>query len=227
VRLLTNPLVLRMLLVAVSAGSLFVLGLLLVRKMRRDLAQDGSFASGELRSSSLEFTAYQGVIQELKQQQKTLMEQVQKERQQARNQGRLQAAALENLPCGVLLLNCQLLVQQANPAAKQLLGFDSPFGVDSGQIFERSRIRIEPGVTAPGEAIAAAGRDQALQRGLAFEYRTPAGETRQLRLDIVPVPGNAREVRGVVCILSPEAGTWRWNAPSGATMQTAHATGSV
>jgi PAS domain-containing protein len=227
VRLLTNPLVLRMLLVAVSAGSLFVLGLVLVRKMRRDLAQDGNFASGEMKSSRLEFSAYQGVIQELKQQQKTLMEQVQKERQQARNQGRLQAAALDNLPCGVLLLNCQLLVQQANPAAKQLLGFDSPFGVGCSQIFESSRIQIEPGVMAPAEAIASAAHDQAVRRELPFVYRTPAGETRQLRLDIVPVPGNAREVRGVVCILSPEAGTWQWSAPSGATMQTAQATGSV
>jgi PAS domain-containing protein len=214
-----------MLLVAVSAGTLFFFGLVLVRKMRRDLAQDGNFASGETKSSHLEFSAYQGVIQELKQQQKALMEQVQKERQQARNQGRMQAAALDNLPCGVLLLNCQLLVQQANPAAKQLLGFDSPFGVSSSQIFDSAR--TEPGETAPGEAIAAAAREQTLQRGLAFVYRTPAGETRKLRLDVVPVPGNVREVRGVVCILCPEAGTWHREPPTETTVQVAEATGAV
>jgi PAS domain-containing protein len=224
---LTNPLVLRMLLVAVSAGSLFVFGLVLVRKMRRDLAQDGNFVAGEPKRSGLEFTAYQGVIQELKQQQKTLMEQVQKERQQARNQGRMQAAALENLPCGVLFLNSQLLVQQANSAAKQLLGFDSPFGVSCHQIFESSRVKVEPGLPEVAEAIAAAAREQTVQRGFAAAYATPAGEARQISLDIIPVPGNAREVRGVVCILTPAAGTWQWEPPSEVKTQAAPANGSA
>jgi len=204
VKLLANPLVLRMLLVAVSSGSLFLFGLLLVRKMRKDLAQDGSFTSGQAPGGAFEFQAFQAVIQDLKKQQRVLQDQLRQERQQAQTQGRLQAAALETLPCGVLLLNSRLLVQQANPAAKELLGFDAPTGLRSSQIFESGRVSSDEGGTVVAEAVAEAARVNAPKRGLRIVYATPAGQKRNLGIDVVPV-GNAREVRGLVCVISKDA----------------------
>jgi PAS domain-containing protein len=227
VRLVTNPLVLRMLLVAVSAGSLFVFGLILMRKMRKDLAQDGNFTSGQTPSGAPEFLAYQAVITDLKREQKALLDQLQAERLKTQMQGRLQAAALENLPCGVLLLSSQLLVQQANPAAKELLGFGSPTGMRTNQIFEGWRIMAEEGAPNLSETIAGAMRENTPKRGLRMVYTTPAGETRNLAVDVVPVAGTTRETRGVVCVLSGDVPASQANAPAMAVAQAASTAGAV
>ena len=42
-RLATNPIVLRMVLVFVAAGFAFIVGLLLMRRMRRSISEEGSF----------------------------------------------------------------------------------------------------------------------------------------------------------------------------------------
>ena len=43
-RLATNPIVLRMALVFVAAGFAFIVGLLLMRRMRRSISEEGSFS---------------------------------------------------------------------------------------------------------------------------------------------------------------------------------------
>ena len=43
-RLATNPIVLRMVLVFVAAGFAFIVGLLMMRRMRRSISEEGSFA---------------------------------------------------------------------------------------------------------------------------------------------------------------------------------------
>ena len=43
-RLLTNPIVLRMALVFVAAGFAFIVGLFLMRRMRRSISEEGSFS---------------------------------------------------------------------------------------------------------------------------------------------------------------------------------------
>lgn len=224
-RLLTNPLVLRMLLVAVSAGSLFVFGLILMRKMKKDLAQDGTFTSGQTPSGAPEFQAYQAVITDLKREQKAIQEQLQTERLKTQMQGRLQAAALENMPCGALFLNSQLLVQQANPAAKELLGFGSPTGMRTNQIFEGWRIMAEEGAPDLSETIAEAMRENKPRRGLRVVYATPEGETRNLTVDVVPVAGATRETRGAVCVLSGHVQTPQADAPAMADVQAVSAAG--
>ena len=47
-RLVTNPIVLRMLLVFVSAGFAFVVGQFLMRRLRRSFSEAGSFADGRV-----------------------------------------------------------------------------------------------------------------------------------------------------------------------------------
>ena len=226
-RLLTNPLVLRMLLVAISAGSLFVFGLILMRKMKKDLAQDGNFTSGQTPSGAPEFLAYQAVITDLKREQKALQDQLQAERLKTQMQGRLQAAALESVPCGVLFLNPQLLVQQANPAAKELLGFGSPTGMRTNQIFEGWRIMAEQGALDLSETIAGVMRENTPKRGLRMMYTTPEGETRNLTVEVVPVAGSTRETRGAVCVLSGDVQTPQSDTPTMAVVQAASAAGAV
>lgn len=208
-RLLTNPLVVRMALLFLAAAFAFVLGVLLIRRLRRMTPQA---AVEELRSEAssragLELSAYHGVIQRLKEQEKELERLRQAERERAATTENVSEAVLSNLASGVLLFNTAELVRQANNAAKTILGYASPFGLHARDVFRGvSTVRQEKGEAGTSATLVEA-LEQTLRQGLVFrrveaEYVTPAGERRVLGITLSPVRAPGGEPLGAACLVS-------------------------
>jgi len=205
VRLATNPIVLRMVLVFVTAGFAFVVGLLLMRRMRRSLSEEGSFSdtpSSVAASESFPLHTYHAVIQQLKQQKYELQNSQLMERRRAKTLENISAAVLSNLSSGVLFFTPNGLVRQANASAKQILGFASPAGMSAAEIFREARLSsASDGAYANlAEAVNVSLREKKRFQRLDACYRTPAGEERTLDITLSSVHAPDSEVLGVACL---------------------------
>lgn len=209
-KLLTNPIFLRMGIVLVSGIAAFVVGVWLMRRMRQKITEEQVTEAAPRASDDGGFTlaAYQGVIQRLKEQEKELDRLHKVERERAQVSENVSAAVLSNLPSGVLLFNPAGLVQQANQAAKSILGYASPLGLHARDLFRGvSSVRMAPGEpeTSADTLVEAVG--QALRQGSAFrrveaDYQTPAGERRVLGITLSPVRAAGGDTLGAACLVS-------------------------
>jgi nitrogen fixation/metabolism regulation signal transduction histidine kinase len=206
VRLLTNPLILRMAVVFFVAAFAFMIGVVAMRRMRRSLREDaGRTVESPDSAESLPLHTYHAVIQELKQQKHELTSAQQSERRRAKASESVTGAVLANLTSGVLFFNSQGLVRQNNPAAKAILGFASLVGMSALEIFRKTSARI-PGsesnfVTVAG-AIRATLRDRVALRRAHVEYMTPSMEERVLEITISPVPDGESNLLGAACLIT-------------------------
>lgn len=208
-RLLVNPLAIRagLLLLAAIAG--FGLGLFLIRRVRKTLLSDqDSPQQAPLAAEGLPVHAYHAVIQQLKQQKHELAAQQLSERRKARASDTLSSTILSNLSCGVLFLNTSGLVRQANSAARQLLGFASPVGLQTADLFRTASLRPQSNTapSAPGssleQTLAPALAGKAAVRGLLLNYFTRDGESRVLELAASPVLAEDASLMGTTLLLT-------------------------
>ena len=93
--------------------------------------------------------AYHAVIQQLKQQKHELTTLQLAERRKAKASDTLSSTILSNLSCGVLFFNPSGLVRQANAAARTLLGFASPVGLQAADLLPRGAAVGEAQVPEP------------------------------------------------------------------------------
>lgn len=209
-RMLSNPIVVRMAVVLfVSAFGLWVATLLL-RRMRRILTEE-SFAVGSVSElDQFPMQTYNAVIQQLKQQKHELLSVQQVERRRAKTSENISAAVLSNLSSGVLFLTTNGLVRTANAAAKSILGFASPVGMSVSEIFRDARLSSSLSLGSQ-ETLAAAVqaslrepglRTQGLLRSVEADYNTPAGDRRILEITISPVPTPSGETLGAACLIT-------------------------
>jgi nitrogen fixation/metabolism regulation signal transduction histidine kinase len=213
VELFTNPLVVRSLLVLFVAGCSFVFAVSLMRRIRRNIASEAELDS--VPSSSLEALPvhlYNTVIQQLKQQKHELQVQTLTEQRRARTTENFSQTVLSNLPSGVLVFGLNSLVKQANPAAKEILGFRSLSGMSAENIF-RDAVVCSPnssGVYADGltslsvrvaEEVSAVLHEGSKRRQLEADYTTPAGEKLHLMVTISAVPAVDGTLLGVACLI--------------------------
>jgi len=209
VRLLTNPIVLRMALVFVAGSFAFVVGLLLIKRMRRSISDEASFSDASASSASESFPlhTYHAVIQQLKQQKHELQSLQVTERRRAKTSENISAAVLADLSSGVLFFTPNGLVRQANASAKQILGFASPSGMSAAEIFREAELisASQPRYASLAEAVNVGLREKTRFQRLEARYRTPAGEERSLDITISSVhapdgeaPGAAGP--GVACL---------------------------
>jgi nitrogen fixation/metabolism regulation signal transduction histidine kinase len=200
VKLLTNPIVLRMALVFVAGSFAFVVGLLLMKRMRRSISDEASFSDASTSSASESFPlhTYHAVIQQLKQQKHELQSLQVAERRRARTSENISAAVLANLSSGVLFFTPNGLVRQANASAKQILGFASPTGMSAAEIFREAELISSSQTTYANlaEAVNAGLREKTRFQRLEARYRTPAGEERALDITISPVHAPDGEASG-------------------------------
>ena len=107
-RLATNPIVLRMALVFVAAGFAFIVGLLVMRRMRRSISEEASFPDASASApESFPLHTYHAVIQQLKQQKHELQSLQLLERRRAKTSENISAAVLSNLSSRRALLHSQ------------------------------------------------------------------------------------------------------------------------
>ena len=191
VRLLTNPIVLRMALVFVAGSFAFVVGLLLMKRMRRSISDEASFSDASTSSVSESFPlhTYHAVIQQLKQQKHELQSLQVVERRRAKTSENISAAVLSNLSSGVLFFTPNGLVRQANGSAKQILGFASPAGMSAAEIFREAELISSSQTTYANlaEAVNVSLREKTRFQRLEARYRTPAGEERTLDITVSSV----------------------------------------
>jgi nitrogen fixation/metabolism regulation signal transduction histidine kinase len=207
VNLLANPVVLRMAIMLVVAAAAFLLGVTLLRQMRRSLHADATFTADAPSAQTLPLDTYSAVIQQLKQQKHELQSEQQADRRRAKASENISATVLANLPTGVLFFSPDGLVRQANGAAKRILGFASPIGMRVSQIFREGMIiahGAEEAVTIAA-AIESALHEKPHFQKLSANYGTPSGEERTLELTLSSVQGPGGEFLGATCALNDQS----------------------
>jgi PAS domain-containing protein len=216
VKLLANPLILRGLLLFFAAGTGFVFAAWLMRSLRRNIAAEADLGSGSCPATTLEklpLHLYNTVIQQLKQQKHELQVQTLAEQRRARTTENFSQAVLSNLSSGVLVFGLNGLVKQANPAAKQILGFNSPSGMSASDIFRGASICSPDCSTAvyadgmgdtPGQLIDevnAVLREGSKCRQLEADYTTPTGQKLRIAVTVSPVPAVDGSLLGAACLI--------------------------
>lgn len=203
-KLVANPVLLRAMAVFVFAAFAFLLGLLSVRLLRKQITEaaevsgEGSHANG-----MLPMHVYNTVIQQLKQQKHELMVQSQAEQQRARTSENFSQAVLSNLSSGVLVFGTNGLVKSLNPAAKAILGFASATGMSAEDIFRGAVVR---GSASDKDSVAdevhAVLREGSKRRQIEAEYATPKHEKRLLALTVSPMSAADGSVMGAACLIN-------------------------
>ena len=180
-KILGNPIVLRMGLGLLAAIFAFVMGMMMMRRMRRSLIEEASLDQGPSTPERFPLHTYHAVIQQLKQQKHELLSEQQIERRRAKASENISAAVLSNLSCGVVFFTQNGLIRQANAAAKHILGFASLAGMNAAEVFGAATLLSASGSYANiAQAIQASLREKTSSRQLALRYVTPSTEERIL-----------------------------------------------
>ena len=203
-RLLANPLALRMGLILLGIVFSFLIAVLLMRRLRRSLSADESFAS--VAPPAPQGSPLYAVIQQLKQQKYEMQTEQQAERRRAKTSENISAAVLSNLSSGVMFFTPDGLVRQANGAARKILGFASPVGVTAAQMFRQAAQLTPSGPpgTKVAEMIQCSLREQTLFQQMEAQYFTPAGEQRTLDITLTSVRAPEGDVLGAACLINDQ-----------------------
>lgn len=201
-KLLANPIVLRMIVGLFAAAFAFLLGMLIVRRMRRSIVEEASLEEGAVSQGSFPLHTYHAVIQQLKQQKHELQILQRAERRRAKTSENISAAILSNLSSGVLFFTPNGLVRQANQAAKRILGFASPLGMNAAEMFRNAQ--VASGGPTLAEAVEASLREQTAFRRMQADYQTPGGEGRVLDITLTSVRAASGEVIGGACLIADQ-----------------------
>jgi signal transduction histidine kinase len=105
------------------------------------------------------------------------------------------------------------LVRQTNPAAKQILGFNSPSGMSVADIFRGASVCSPDGAglpdtrlaDAPGrltEEVNAVLREGSQCRQIEADYTTPTGQNLRIAVTVSPVPAVDGSLLGAACLIS-------------------------
>ncbi len=227
-RLFQNPVLFRMTLLLIGAGFVLVAGVVFIWVLRRRLIAPISRADSRVSVDNAAFTiaAYDGVIPKLKEQEQELQRLRRSDRDRATESANMSGAVLSNLGSGVLLFSNTNTVRQANPAAKNLLGHASPFGLHARDIFRgASAVRRSDNTAGstgessqsegngeidwavPGPEPLLAALNSCTKQGLSYrrmeaDYRTPSDESRVLGITLSPVVGADGEGLGTAGLIS-------------------------
>lgn len=202
-RVLSNPIVVRMAVVVFVSGFAFWVATMLLRRMRRILTEESFMVDSPPEPEQFPMHTYNAVIQQLKQQKHQLLSEQQVERRRAKTSENISAAVLSNLSSGVLFLASNGLVRTANAAAKSILGFASPAGMSVSEIFRDTTLSSSSGSQEElAGAVQASLRAPGASRTVEARYLTPAGEQRILEITISPVYTPSGETLGAACLIT-------------------------
>jgi PAS domain-containing protein len=203
-KLLANPIVLRMVLGAFAAGLAFLIGTIMIRRMRRRISEEASFTPEAASAEGFPLHTYHAVIQQLKQQKHQLQSEQQVERRRAKTSENISAAVLSNLSSGVMFFTPDGLLRQANASARRILGFASPLGLKVAQVFRDATALPASGGPAENvaDAIASSLRENLPFLRLAAQYVTPVGQQRTLEITVSAVYAPGGEALGSACLIN-------------------------
>jgi nitrogen-specific signal transduction histidine kinase len=136
----------------------------------------------------------QGVIQQLREQEKELERLHRIERERAEQTERLSEEVTRNMPAGLVVVNATGIISTSNPAAEQVLGirglgfrrYSEALGADS------SLTKLIAECLASGEIF----------RREEVEHLTPARDMRHLGVTISPIQRSEGKISGAICLLT-------------------------
>ena len=136
----------------------------------------------------------QGVIAQLREQEKELERLHRIEKERAEITERLSEEVTRNMPAGLVVVNATGIISTSNPAAEQVLGI-------RGLGFRRysEALGADSGLTALIAECLATGK---IFRREEVEHVPPAGDTRHLGVTISPIRRGEGKISGVICLLT-------------------------
>jgi len=150
---------------------------------------------GRMENPSAFMTAsMQGVIQQLREQEKELERLHRLEKERAEQTERLSEEVTRNMPAGLLVVNATGIISSSNPAAEHVLGI-------RGLGFRRYSEALGPNsdLTRLVAECLAAGK---IFRREEVEHVPPAGNTRHLGVTISPIRRDKGKINGAICLLT-------------------------
>ncbi|HWR15223.1 MAG TPA: PAS domain-containing protein [Terriglobales bacterium] len=203
-----SPLAFQLIGTILIVGGVLFFGFLMLRYVRQETVASTPVRANTPRAETTNFAtaAFQGVIADLKNREKELQSQLAAEARRFAHAETLSQVVFENVGVGVIMFTPTLMVQKANPAARQLLGYASPVNMSAMEVF-----RGLQAVDLPSSNGAVGGISQAIRDVLAtgVEYRDvpamyapPSGAARELHLSLLPIRDTSQLVTVVVCLLS-------------------------
>ncbi len=177
------------------AGVVFFLLRKFFQNTRKEQAEKlGASAPRTENASAFMTASMQGVIQQLREQEKELERLHRAEKERAEQTERLSEEVTRNMPAGLVVVSATGIITSANPAAEQVLGI-------RGLGFRRYSEAL--GATSEmtkliGECLAA-GK---IFRREEVEHVPPAGDTRHLGVTISPIRREAGKINGAICLLT-------------------------
>jgi nitrogen-specific signal transduction histidine kinase len=203
VRLLTNPILIRMAAVFLLAVVAFIVGIIAMRMLRRKISKGGEMRNGRSDPDALPMQAC-AVIQQLKQQKFELQAEQQQERRRTKASEHITASIIANLPCGMLFVTPNGLVRQANAAARQLLGFASPLGMSISELFRDATATTGAGSKLTSAFEAAIQRKSRVNH-FAARYVAPGDNQRTLNFTLIPIDDASGAMLGLAAAISDDS----------------------
>jgi PAS domain S-box-containing protein len=186
---------------ALGVGFLVIMGLV-VFLMRRSFQKRREGQKEEFRSSAprtenasaFMAASMQGVIQQLREQEKELERLHRAEKERAEQTERLSEEVTRNMPAGLLVVNATGIISSSNPAAEQVLGIRGlPFRRYSEALGASSNLT---------KLIAECLSNGRIFRREEVEHVPPAGDTRHLGVTISPIRRGEGKISGAICLLT-------------------------
>src|SRR6266700_8133940 len=182
-----------------GVGFLVVAGLVvfLMRRFFRRTREEKEFKTGAPRTenpSAFMAASMQGVIQQLREQEKELERLHRIEKERAEQTERLSEEVTRNMPAGLVVVNAAGIISSSNPGAEHVLGI-------RGLGFRRysEALGASSGLTKLiGECLSTG----TIFRREEVEHLPPAGDTRHLGVTISPIRRGEGKISGVICLLT-------------------------
>jgi signal transduction histidine kinase len=208
--ILSNPVLMRAAFGFFLTVAIVFMGMWLIRKARPTHDESGGeFSKGASPESPLfAVETYNGVIRKLKDQEQELQKLRQEASARASASENISTAVLTNLTSGVVFFGVSSLVQQANKAAREILGYSSPVGLHARDLFKGVvTLRRETGesYSSPDpllEALELCMTQGIPYRRMELEFVTPSSEARVLGVTFSPVKSQSGAPLGVACLVS-------------------------
>lgn len=204
-KLLTNPIFLKMVQLLLASAFAFLMARLMMRRVRKSLSDGDTLPTVSPTAEQLPLHTYHAVIQQLKQQKHELAILRDAEQRRAKSSENISVAVLSNLSIGVLFFGPNGLVRQANQAAKNILGIASPTSMDAESIFRQTSATGNSGDASPhslAASVEAVLRDGTPLQRVEAAHLTPAGERRILEITASRVPAADGTPLGVACLIN-------------------------
>jgi len=165
------------------------------RKRREGHREEFATSAPRTANPSAFMTAsMQGVIQQLREQEKELERLHRIEKERAEQTERLSEEVTRNMPAGLVVVNAMGIISSSNPAAEQVLGI-------RGLAFRRysEALGTSSDLTKLIAECVSTGK---IFRREEVEHLPPAGDTRHLGVTISPIRRGEGKISGAICLLT-------------------------